>query len=61
MCMYLFILTVYFYLQFLCKSDFVHFLLIRNNGDFHRNKHFLKLKKDDIINIFEQIKVSREP
>ena len=34
----------------------MHFLLIRSNGETHRNEHFLSEKNDSIFHMFDQIK-----
>ena len=36
-------------------------LILRRNGDNHRNKHFSSQKNDGIFHIFYQIQVSRVP
>ena len=50
-----FVLTVYFLLWFLCKKH-AHFLRVRNNGEIHRNDHFML-----IFLFFDKIKDSRVP
>ena len=50
-----------FILRLLTREWISHFLLIKSNGEYRRNKHFSSKKNDVIFHIFNQNKISRVP